>query len=136
MALINWDVSVYGVNVKKIDDQHHKLVDFINELQDALSAGKGKDIVGKVLDGLAQYTVMHFGTEEELMKVHKYPEAVAHKAMHDDLVKKVVDLQSKFKSGNVFISTEVMSFLQNWLVQHIQNVDKKFGKFLNENKVT
>ena len=46
MALLNWS-SELSVGIPKIDQQHQKLVGFLNELYDAMQAGKGRDVLGK-----------------------------------------------------------------------------------------
>lgn len=130
MPLIVWDPQ-FATGVTKIDEQHQELIKLINELQDALSVGKGKEILGNVLNGVATYTPMHFRTEEEFMQKYDYPDYQSHKTIHDNLIKQVIELQGKFNSGAMFLSTEVMKFLQNWLSHHISNVDKKLGAFLN-----
>ena len=59
MALINWNESL-SVNVKEIDLQHKKLIDMNNELNEAMKLGKGKDALGKIVNGLISYTATHF----------------------------------------------------------------------------
>jgi len=130
MPLITWN-DRYVTGVAKIDEQHQKLVGFINDLNDAFSQAKGNDVVGKILTGLGEYTVSHFGTEQELMRKHAYPEFSDHMAKHDDLVAKVVDLTKRFQAGKMFLSVEIMMFLKTWLNDHILNTDKKLGAFLN-----
>ena len=51
MALITWS-SMFSVGVAEIDNQHKKLVELINQLNDAMHAGKGADVMGKVLSEL------------------------------------------------------------------------------------
>ncbi len=43
MALIDWDKSL-SVNVEEIDQQHKKLIAMINELNEAMRNGKGKEV--------------------------------------------------------------------------------------------
>lgn len=131
MPLMTWnDKLSVGVNV--IDDDHKKLVGMVNELYDGISAGHGKEAVGKVLDKLVDYTKFHFAREEQYFAKTAYPAAAAHKKEHDDLTKQVLDVQAKYKSGSVAtLSLEVMNFLKNWLINHIQGSDKKYGPHLN-----
>jgi hemerythrin len=130
MALINWSPTL-SVGVKEIDDQHKKLVDYVNELNDAMHAGKGKDALGKVLAELVSYTISHFAMEERLMGQYHYDNAVNHKAEHAKLVKEVGDFKKKFDAGNAMISVEIMNFLRDWLANHIMKTDKKLGQALN-----
>lgn len=130
MALIDWNDNL-SVNIKEVDSEHKKLIGMINELHSAMGAGKGKDALGKVLAGLVEYTKTHFSYEENLMQKHNYPGYVSHRGLHDALVKKVLDLQSNFQAGKSLVTVEVMNFLKDWLTNHIQNTDRKYGPFLN-----
>ena len=58
MAYLDWSES-YSVGIPKIDMQHQKLVAFLNQLYEAMQAGKGNDVLGKVLNDLAMYTKTH-----------------------------------------------------------------------------
>ena len=55
MAIITWDSSL--AHVKRIGNI--KLVDLINELHDAMRVGKAKEVMGKVIKELVDYTVQH-----------------------------------------------------------------------------
>jgi hemerythrin len=129
MALITWNDS-YSVNVKEMDDQHRKLIDIINQLHDAMKVGQGKDVIGKVLSGLTDYTRRHFTSEENLMKAHGYPGYEEQKKSHNQLVIQILDIQKKFEAGTL-LSQEVLTFLKNWLINHIQGMDQKYGPHLN-----
>jgi hemerythrin-like metal-binding protein len=122
---VTWSEQ-YSVGVASIDSEHQKLIGLLNDLHAAMMSGQGRTVMGKVLDGLSAYTVTHFAHEEGLMRLHAYPAYLPHKAEHDKLVKQVKSLQEEFRGGNATISLEVMSFLQDWLVNHIVGVDKKY----------
>ena len=130
MALMEWSPG-FSVKVKKFDDQHKKLVDLVNQLHDAMKAGEGITVLGTVLQSLIAYTGSHFADEEKMMQAHAYPDYARHKALHVDLVKKVLELQEKLKTGNAMLTMTVMSFLKDWLVNHIQVEDKKYGVYFN-----
>ncbi|HOJ34293.1 MAG TPA: bacteriohemerythrin [Candidatus Hydrogenedentes bacterium] len=134
MAIIKWDNS-FSVNIAEIDRQHQKLVALINELDDAMRQGKGKEVVSKVVSGLIAYTQTHFGTEERIFAQHGYPEADVHKKEHEDFVAKAAQFQADYNSGKIGLSIQIMNFLSNWLQHHIKVVDKKYGPFLNSKGV-
>ncbi len=130
MPLMEWSDKL-SVGIKSIDDEHKKLVGMVNDLFDGVQAGRGKELLGPILDGLIAYTKTHFANEERYFAQHHYGEAVAHKAEHDALAKQVLDVQAKYKAGaNAALSMEVMNFLKNWLVKHILGSDKAYGPFL------
>jgi hemerythrin len=121
-----------SVGVKALDDDHKKLVGMVNELHDGILAGHSKEALGPVLDRLVNYTKVHFSREEELFAQTKYPDAVSHKKEHDELIKKALDLQQRYKGGATsMLSLETMSFLKSWLNHHIQGVDKSYAPYLN-----
>jgi len=135
MALIDWS-SNYSVNVKTMDDQHRKLVNIINELNESMKAGRSKEVMERVLKGLVDYTVTHFSAEESLLKNNGYPGYANQKNQHEALIKKVSDFQSKYHSGQIVMGVEIMSFLKDWLLNHISGSDKKYGAFLNEKGIS
>ena len=128
MGYIRWSEK-YSVNVKKIDEQHKKLVSLINEMYDAMRAGKGKDILGAMIAKIVDYTVYHFNTEELLLQHYDYPEYNEHKELHDNLSKKARDLKETFDQGNKPTTIDVMLLLTNWLNAHILVEDKKYATY-------
>jgi hemerythrin len=131
MALIQWNDS-FSVNVVEIDKQHQKLVGMINDLGDAMHQGKGKDVLGEIINGLIDYVLTHFKTEEKYFDQFKYPVANSHKKEHIDFTKKVAEFKSGFDAGKLALSIEIMNFLSDWLQNHIKRVDKEYGPFFNE----
>lgn len=136
MPLMTWNDRL-SVGVAALDADHKKLVDMMNELYDSIQAGKGKDAVGKTLDGLISYASVHFAREEKFFAQTSYPSATAHKKEHADLTQQVLDVQKKYKAGaSSVLSLEVMNFLKNWLLNHIQGSDKKYAPHLNANGIS
>jgi len=128
---MTWNENM-SVGVKVLDEDHKRLVAMINELHDGLKAGHGKDALGKILDTLISYTKSHFAREEQFFARTGYPNSAVHKKEHDDLTRQVLEVQAKFKGGaTTGLSLEVMAFLKNWLTNHIQGSDKKYGPYLN-----
>ncbi len=131
MPLMTWNEKM-SVGVKVLDDDHKRLVALVNELHDALKTGHGKDALGKILDSLVTYTKSHFAREEQFFARTNYPDSAAHKKEHDDLTNQVLQVQAKFNSGaSTGLSLQVMNFLRDWLTNHIQGSDKKYGPYLN-----
>jgi hemerythrin len=134
MALLEWTKEAFGTNVSKADEQHQKIFAMVNGLHESLGSGDRQSI-GRQLDALIDYVAMHFKTEEDLMQAHGYPELAAHKAEHDNLVQTCLDVQKKFHAGALDITPETTTFVKDWLVKHIPNVDKHYGPFFNSKGV-
>lgn len=125
MALIDWNDNL-SVGIGVIDQQHKQLIAIINELNDAMKAGKSKDVLNSIIVKLIQYTQMHFATEEKYFAQFNYPETEPHKAQHAQFVQKVSDFKKKFDETQIGLSVEIMNFLCDWLKTHIQGTDKKY----------
>ncbi len=125
----------YAVNIGSIDAQHQMLFAIGRELYAAMSAGKGRTILSKILDRLVQYTMQHFTHEESLMRLHKYPNFATHKAEHDALARKVVEFQADFNAGKIAMALEVLNFVQEWLQHHIKGSDFAYVACVKGKKV-
>lgn len=134
MAFFDWN-DTYSVGVVKIDNQHKRLVQIINELSDAMGAGKGREVLGNVLKELIAYVNTHFKTEEEMMVQYGYEEYENHRYEHEKLTDEVKRFFDDYQAGKAPLSIQIMNFLRSWLMDHIVVKDKKFGKFLNSKGV-
>jgi hemerythrin len=129
MAIIPWKEE-YSVKIEKIDEQHKKLVGYINQLYDAMLIGNGEEAVAEILEGLTIYTIHHFRTEEQLMFSNGYSNYQLHKKQHEELEKQVIDFKNKLNNTNPSIVTELAIFLKSWLITHIAASDKIMGNYL------
>ncbi|HON01092.1 MAG TPA: hemerythrin domain-containing protein, partial [Acidobacteriota bacterium] len=59
MPLIQWE-NRFSVGIRKLDQQHKGLVGMINELHDAMKAGKGQEVISEIVQRLAAYARNHF----------------------------------------------------------------------------
>jgi hemerythrin len=131
MALMIWTEKL-SVGVKVLDDDHKKLIAIINEMDEGIAAGHKKEVLMSVLDHLVDYTKIHFAREEEFFSQAQYTAEAAHKHEHDLLTQRVMSVQARCKDGSVaMLGLELMSFLKNWLVGHIQGSDQKYRNQLN-----
>jgi hemerythrin-like metal-binding protein len=130
MPLLPWNAKL-EVGHSQIDSDHKKLVELLNRLHDAMQAGQARDVCGRILDELIQYTRVHFATEERLMAQHGYAQAATHKAQHASLVQEVVQFKSRFDAGSIALSVSLFKFLKDWLSNHILQSDKTLVAALN-----
>ncbi|MDR1975785.1 MAG: bacteriohemerythrin [Campylobacteraceae bacterium] len=120
MAYWNWDPS-YELGINVIDNQHKKLVQYINELQAALTT-KDRDKIASVLVGVTSYTLSHFAFEEQLMAEAGYAMAGPHKKVHESFIATINRYKSSFDEG-YNITGQLMAELQIWLTHHIVHDD-------------
>ena len=135
MDLFQWK-DCYSVGIKKVDEQHKKIVGLLNDLYESMKAGKGKETLGVVLKDLFEYTKTHFVTEESLLALYKFPDFEEHQKKHEKMKEHVLILNQKFVSGEISSPLQITNFLKEWLAKHILETDKVYGPFLNEKGVT
>jgi hemerythrin len=126
IAMFDWKPE-YSVHIPEIDTQHRRLFALAGELHTAMGQGKGKAVLEHLLSQLVDYTKVHFASEEKFMRQYRYPEAVAHKAQHDQFTAQVLDFQKKFSNGDIALTVSLMVFLKNWLEGHIAGSDQKYS---------
>jgi hemerythrin len=142
----------YCVGIVELDEQHENLLNLINDLDIVQVGIKTPDYekqIDEALIKIKNYAILHFSTEEVLMKMFEYESFEAHKYSHDKFLhimtehhKYILELMSKQKKmkDNKFefeqIEQEitarlakVTTFLQKSLIHHILKEDKEYSKF-------
>jgi hemerythrin len=130
---IAWDESL-RVGDEMIDDQHRMLISRLNDLSKALDQHQEGALVLKTLDFLSKYTHFHFSEEEKKMTENGYPHYEEHHRLHQEFIDKLGTLEQDFEEDGITraLGESVNTFLWNWLVDHIKQVDTRFGRFLND----
>ncbi len=128
---IEWTRDI-ELGVDRIDNQHKELIALINKVFDACSLGEGKQTVGDALNFAVSYTLVHFKSEEDLMRERNYPEYVNHKPLHEEFIRDISALKSEFdKAGpTISIVLKLNRLLVDWLIKHIKTEDRKIANFL------
>jgi hemerythrin len=125
MPIMSWN-STLATGIASIDAQHQQLVVYVNDLYDAMTQKKGREVTGKILTQLVDYTVKHFAHEEQWFAKAGYPDTQAHVKEHVDLTNQVKAFGAAFASGKATVDSELMNFLRSWLMNHIMKSDKKY----------
>ena len=128
MPIVAWDDCLM-TGLQPIDQHHQHLVDLLNKTYDAFVDRSPESDVGTVLEELIDYATYHFAKEEQMMAETGYPERADHIKEHERFAGRVSEIQHDFVKGSAPISLEVISFLKNWLINHISDTDSRFGKF-------
>lgn len=130
MSLIEWTVEL-SVGIESIDEQHKKLVNMFNALNDAMLKNSSHELLGKIFTGLAAYTQKHFAYEENMFAEYDYTDSEEHTRQHNELIAQVVKLKEKFiENPQGTMSADLMLFLKRCLTNHIMRTDKEYAEFL------
>lgn len=127
MTYFEWDTSL-DVNVQAMNDQHKKLIDLMNELQEKNEAGRGKQELIEAANALIAYTRKHFADEEQYMESIGYSRLESHKKLHENLLAELESRVEAFSAGqDPKLGDEFTTFLKTWLATHIRGIDTKYG---------
>lgn len=123
--MIIWSAE-YNTGISMIDEDHRRLIDSLNQLENALSNGTGSKQVPALLDFLESYASQHFAREEACMTRHACPTAAANKAAHQEFIVKFGNARSRLQnstSAGALVAVQVHRELCDWIVRHILSVD-------------
>lgn len=114
-----------------VDEQHHKLVDLINNFGNQLTNNKlVLSDINEILNQLVDYTNYHFRDEEELMVVKGVDKRhiKLQTDAHHYFLNEITTLQSSISTDNTEGLTYLLDFLTHWLAYHILGADKNLAK--------
>ena len=128
----SWNDSLL-IGVTLIDEQHHELVNKLDEFADACGHGEGRAEVGQALKFTVTYIKEHFKDEEELQALYVYPDMAAHKKLHEKFVQDAIDLVQELKTAgpSAELADKVRRTLVGWFLMHIRNEDKKLAAHIH-----
>jgi hemerythrin-like metal-binding protein len=127
--MIEWD-PIYAIGIDTFDLHHQKLIRLLNDAYKSIIDTAEKSAQQKILDDLYAYTDYHFAAEELAMDLRHYRGMVSHIVEHNVFRTKVTELQGKFTGGDDVFCTDMLLFLEEWLINHILKVDKEYATAL------
>jgi hemerythrin len=133
MAYFEWadDMVIDG---GPIDADHQHLVDMVNQLHTATTDGRGREVVGGILEQLIRYTADHLHREEAQMAAAHFPKLEGHRKGHAAFVAQLTALQQRYEAGQITVAAQLSTVLRDWLSLHIRRSDKELQAFLRQHK--
>ncbi len=130
--MIEWE-DKYSVGISMIDEEHKKLIGILNKAIFAKEHNDNPEEIKEVLREMTKYALTHFATEETYMNEFNYPEYQDHKEEHRDFSIETIAYRDKVIKGDYQIANEILEYLKWWLINHIQDTDKKYVDCFKEN---
>jgi hemerythrin-like metal-binding protein len=125
MAFLDWDEK-FELGVKHLDEHHRILFGLVNDLFENFDNDSNDALVQNVVDKLVDYSKYHFAAEEKWMNFSEYSELLQHRCEHEGFSVIVSEFQEDLHQGKKYLSMEVLSFLKNWLMDHILKSDLNY----------
>lgn len=127
----------YMTGIELVDDEHRHLFEIIKETNDVINAAYLHDKYDEIMRLLAElkdYTESHFHDEEELMSRINYPHINSQKHAHSAFIEKLVNINlselDNIDNNQDEYLNELITFLLQWLSNHILGSDKKIGEYI------
>lgn len=124
MAKFMWTEQL-NIGIEVIDQQHRRIVEYINQLDDARSNNLSREEIRWLINDLVDYTISHFAFEESMQEEAKYPFFKSHKKVHELFAQRVGEFQAKFEQGED-VTKGLNSMLVTWLFNHIKRDDADY----------
>ncbi len=133
--MFNWKDD-YSVKIPLIDEQHKRLFEIGNSINELLKDYNGQDSfdeIMKQLDEMSKYTKCHFAQEEKLMSYYGYEDIEEHLKEHHKFIAYLegfdlndIDLDQRE------VLLNMIRFISSWIFKHIMHTDFKYSDFIVE----
>ena len=130
MGLVIWNPA-WETGIHLIDQQHQALLAQFEALLVAIHENHPDDRIPELLAFLSAYVDSHFSMEEAHMQATNYSEFPEHKAIHDKMRSQVTGLVDGFQGEPGVMTEEVVNFLTDWLVRHMNVEDRRMALHLH-----
>ena len=134
---IAWDEDLLTGNAL-VDMQHQKIFERLSDIVQSCEDGSDIANLEDTLEFLVNHTIRHFADEEALLLEYGYPDFESHKNMHSEFKESVDSFVQRFKESgsSAELSGDVNRVVVRWLVNHIQNDDKKISEYIRAIQLT
>ncbi len=117
------------LGVQDLDSEHELLLGVVRALEKAVTSGTPAQI-DALLQQLAEFTRVHFATEEIMMRLYEFPDFAAHQLDHARLVDQVEVVRTEYAHGHVQPTRALAAALRHWFTEHVRTRDAELARFI------
>ncbi len=132
VTAFTWDKH-FVTGIAEVDEQHHGLVDLINDFSDRVVAGDASvEETAGILSRLRQYARYHFREEEQLMVTAGIDERAlsTHQQAHRRFCEEIEHIDSRLPVLGEREIGQVLDYMVHWLGYHILGIDQSMARQL------
>ena len=118
--------EIYSVNHLELDNDHKKIFDSINKIEDHLY-NRDSNFFTEIINDLKTYSSVHFKREEDYMRSIQFNKIEEHILEHKLFTQKILEIEEKSK--DFILLNNVLNFIKEWMIAHILGSDKEYQKF-------
>jgi len=120
--------NALATGIRQIDLQHQELLEMINELETAHASGATRQAREEIYPRLTAYILFHFATEESMLPASASAHARLHRAQHQAFAEQIT--ASRDQSAENFDMSELITYLRQWLINHIMKTDHDLAQHI------
>ncbi|MEJ2373051.1 MAG: bacteriohemerythrin, partial [Sulfurimonas sp.] len=120
----------FETGLKKVDEQHQKLVQILNKLAANQANLANEEALNKIFEELIDYTDYHFKTEEGIWSQYFGDDEwfLEHEKTHNTFVQEIIKVKNNPTKSFDDAIYELILFLAQWLAYHILDTDKRMAQ--------
>ena len=123
-------MSDFSNGIPENDERYKVLVECISHIEHAVTTQQKWSAVHLALGQLRHFASIHFAVDENLMRMHDYPELAQHAGEHRNFLSDVEALQQMSLRADV--SAKMIAYLKNCLEQHAITSDRRYAAYLRQ----
>jgi len=123
--------EIYSVENLELDEDHKKIFNCINKIEDNLYNRESK-FFEEIIRDLKEYSLIHFEKEETYMRSIKFNKLEEHILEHKIFTQKILEIEEKSK--DFVLLNNMLNFIKEWIIAHILGSDKEYQKFLQHSE--
>ena len=134
--MIKWS-ETYATGMVLIDEQHKKLFEYLNDLENEVTESTINDIVlSGAFDFFENYIKTHFDYEEGCMYRYQCPIADTNQVAHQFFVNAFDAYKKRFEreGASYALYQEMIHFCEHWILQHICRIDLQLKSWVEKGK--
>jgi hemerythrin len=119
-----------ATGVNSVDTEHQEIFRQAALLSQAMTEGKGRQEIAKIVDFVDDYIVSHFAQEEKIMEQYHCPVAEINKQAHTKFIAAFKSLKEKFNAqgASTTLVLDISNTISDWLIGHIKQIDSQLAK--------
>ena len=131
IAKVNLDwKSEWESGHQQIDGQHKELVKQGDILIQMSLSNEGYEKILHQLEIVLNHIVVHFDTEEQILKDIGFPDYETHATIHKNLVQQALQLKESYQNGQLKSSAFFSFIVDEIIIGHMLEQDQKFFSYI------
>lgn len=121
--------------VQAMEDQHGMLVDSLSTIGQQLTSGRSSARLSEQIARFVEFTGMHFGCEESLLRRHGYPGLEEHREAHQNLMSQIKLAMHRAKQGDDAELERLLVSVRGQYMEHVAGPDREYSQWLSAHGV-